>query len=204
MPGENFIKRQPQTEEEKKLWEKAWEYEETYFEDFTLKPDSILHDYLCFQVQDDSGNYFETNYDLPDMNIYSNNYIIQVADLDGGFNGECNTESRIITITPKHIDRPEVLLHEMIHAYLDLFDKNRIAGIKEYLLLHLYSDLKTKISDLDKRILSHAHMISQEVFDSLNTHGILFFLKSLELDIRLNLPLGSVCSYGRDSTGEEI
>jgi len=199
MTREEFIMRQPQTEEEKRLWEKVAEYEDAYFEDFTLKPDSILHDFICYKAKDDSGNWVEYAYDFSgtELSCYENLFAIRIADLDGNA-GICNTESRTITIGPEYINDQKVILHEMIHAYIGQFKGDQIAVLLECLLLRLYNELKIKIPDLEGRIINHAHTIKQEDFYDHGSHGLLFFLKSLDLDLRLNLPLGSVCSYGRD------
>ena len=195
------------TAEEERLQEKMMEYEEAYFEDFTLKPDSILRDFICFEVKDDSDKWVEIAEDLPDTGLfYCVPYVIKIADLDGAA-GEYDIESRTITIGSEYVDDQKVILHEMIHAYINLFENSKyaiIATLLECLLLRLYTELKTKISNLDGRIIDHAHVIGQEDFRGKGAHGLLFFLKSLDLDIRLDLPLGSVCSYGRDDTGEEI
>jgi hypothetical protein len=199
MTREEFIERQPQTEEEKRLWEKIAEYEDAYFEDFTLQPDSILHDFICIETEDDSGNLVEYANDLPDKGLFylEAPYAIKIENLDN-HDGICNLETRTITIDPEHVDDQKVILHEMIHAYISQFKGDRIAVFLECLLLRLYNELKIKIPDLEGRIINHAHTIKQEDFNGHGSHGLLFFLKSLDLDLRLNLPLGSICSYGRD------
>jgi len=86
----------------------------------------------------------------------------------------------------------------MIHAYIDLFREGGLYGVMECLLLKLYGDLKTKIPDLYTRIMDHAHARTQDEFIGSGSHGVLFFLKSLDIDLRLDAPLGTVCGYGRD------
>ncbi len=193
------------TDEEKKLQEKIMEYEEAYFEDFTLKTDSILHDFISFGTEDDSGNFVECSYDLPATELFywEAPYVIKITNLDS-YGGICNTESRTITIDPEYIDDQKVVLHEMIHAYISQFKGDQFAVFLECLLLRLYNELKIKIPDLESRIINHTHSLGQDDFRGKGAHGLLFLLKSLDLDLRLNLPLGSVCGYGRDNTGEEI
>ena len=201
MTKEKFVEKQPQTEEEKRLWEKVAEYEEAYFKDFTLQSDSILHDFISFETEDDSGDLIEYAYDLPNTELFyfESPYTIKIANLDN-YDGMCNMETRTITIDSEHVDDQKVILHEMIHAYIGQFKGDQFAVFSECLLLRLYNELKIKIPDLEGRIISHAHTIKQEDFNGHGSHGLLFFLKSLDLDLRLNLPLGSVCSYGRDIT----
>jgi hypothetical protein len=185
------------TEEEKCLGAKCGEYEQTYFEDFLLEPNSILHDFVCYQVEVEPGKCFETSYDFPDIELWQNGYIFKIDNLDD-LAGQCDGKHRIITIDPEYANNPATILHEMIHAYINLFNETFFFRMEEYLLLSLYNDLKMKIPDLDKIIIDHSHMIRQEDFDNHGWHGILFFLKSLDLDLRLDLPLGTVCGYGRN------
>jgi hypothetical protein len=196
MKGENMENYQP-TEAENRLYAKITEYEWSYFEDFLLQPDSILHDLLVYEAQDETGNWFETSDDIADMEL-SHNYSFRINSLDDCA-GVSNKEFRTITIDPESANDPAVILHEMIHAHIDLFRGDQIVIYLECLLLRLYNDLKVKIPDLDERIVNHAHKLRQEDFYDHGEHGLLFFLKSLDLDLRLGLPLGTVCSYGRDA-----
>ena len=185
------------TEAEIQLAERYEEYEMAYFEDFTMQPDSILHDFICYEVGDKSGNWHEESYDFPSMELALNDYSFKIGSLDG-CTGLCDNESRTITIDPKYVNTQRVILHEMIHAYIHILNEGPLFFMSEYLILMLHKNLSEKIKDLDERIVSHSHMIRQEDFDNCGWHGILFFLKSLDLDLRLDLPLGTVCGYGRD------
>jgi hypothetical protein len=203
MTKEEFIQRQPQTDEEKRLWEKIAEYERAYFEDMTLQPGSILDDFMWRKVEYDSSNQ-EEDWIAPDMGLGHNGYTVKIDDLSDGDMAVCEDEPRVIKIDSKYADDKIVVLHEMIHAYVGLFREGKplmsLISIAELLLVRLYADLQIKIQDLDKRIINHQNMIDVEIFAQHGPHDLLFFLKSLDLDLRLKLPLGSVCSYGRDIT----
>jgi len=137
---------------------KIEEYEQLYFEDFTLQPNSILHDLLVYEVTRE-GKTFETSGDLPTDMELGENYTFKIKKLKGCA-GVCNNRLKTITIDPEYADDPAVLLHEMIHAYIDLFQNSKyaiIATMFECLLLRLYNDLKIKIPDLENRIIEHAH-----------------------------------------------
>jgi len=188
------------TAEDQRLATAIFEYEGSYFEDFTLKPNSILHDLLVYEVTS-NGKTFEASDYLPTDMELGENYIFKIKKLKG-FAGVCNNRLKTLTIDPGYADDPAVILHEMIHAYIDLFQNSKyaiIATLFECLLLRLYNDLKIKIPDLENRIIEHAHTIKQEDFNSCGSHGLLFFLKSLDLDLRLGFPLGTVCGYGREN-----
>ena len=58
------------------------------------------------------------------------------------------------------------------------------------------------LGNSDDIIKSHSEFIHQsDMAVNSGEHGLLFLLKSLDLDIRFGFPLGTVCGYGRD-TGE--
>jgi hypothetical protein len=137
------------------------------------------------------------------LGLGHNGYTVKIDDLqDFMAIAICEDESRIIKIDPKYADNKIVALHEMIHAYVGLLREGEpytsFIGIAELLIVRLYADLQKRIPDLDKRIIDHQNMIGEEIFAQHGPHDLLFFLKSLDLDLRLNLPLGSVCSYGLD------
>ena len=105
------------------LRKKIEEYEESYFEDFTLQADSILHDFLTYQVFDkESGKWFETYDDPPPMKLWENEYDFKVEKLDG-IAGVNDIESRTITIDPENT-AITTILHEMIHAYIHILESS--------------------------------------------------------------------------------
>ena len=171
----------------------------------TLQPGSILDDFMWRKAEYDSSNQ-EEDWIAPDMGLGHNGYTVKIDDLQDGMDiAICEDESHVIIIDSKYADDKIVVLHEMIHAYVGLFREGKphmsLIGIAELLLVRLYADLQKRIPDLDKRIIDHQNMIGDEIFVQHGPHDLLFFLKSLDLDLQLNLPLGSVCSYGLDKTG---
>lgn len=101
----------------------------------------------------------------------------------------------------KSVSKDElVILHEMIHVYEAILEEIVDQHYHDIITIALYNDLSKKIPDLENRIVAHSHTITNnEVMLIGGRHGILFFLKSLDLDIRLNLKLGSIMGYGRDN-----
>ena len=94
------------------------------------------------------------------------------------------------------VPEDSVILHEMIH--LHEYVLNQLSSyFREIVLYVLYRKLSGKISDLDARILSFGH-IGQETLlqEQGSTHGLLFLLKSFDLDLRMGYPLGTVFGYG--------
>jgi hypothetical protein len=109
--------------------------------------------------------------------------------------GECHLKRKCILINPEQANSEVKLtvLHEMIHAFNSmLFDK--YDKYKEFFLIYFYNKLMKKIG---KKKL---HRIINLYLDwdlTVKDHSLLFLLKSLELDLRMNKPLGTVMAYGR-------
>lgn len=181
------------TSDELELHSKILEYEEEYFEDMCFEENSIIHDYLAFSDEDGNEYFDECFYDLQ-----SSKYRYYVNTLADGTMGQTNLEEHTIAISPDYKDDKTVILHEMIHAYSNTMNEVNPTH-KDILLLALYNKLKEKIHDIDKRILSHAHdLLQYDVTLTGGYHDVLFYLKSLDLDLRCGYKLGTVCGYGRD------
>lgn len=172
---------------------KILEYEEEYFEDMRFEPSSILKDYLVFLYDGyDCENSFDLNLGLED---YYYRYNIESLEDDAGIH---NKEERSIKIDPEHIEDKTVILHEMIHAHENIVNA-AYPFLRDILLLSLYNLLKDRIDDLDDRIKAHAHVISGEnIYNLGGNHDVLFYLKSLDLDLRCDYKLGTICGYGRE------
>ena len=56
--------------------------------------------------------------------------------------------------------------------------------------------MSRKISDLDQRIQAFTHLSDQQKLDAIGgCHDVLFLLKSYDLDLRMEYPLGKVLGY---------
>jgi len=195
------------TEDEKKLAEEAAKYEYTYFDDMRFEPDSITGDFFAVEIQDDSGKWQKVYEDTPFVISLSESYIFKISRIKGA-GGRCHPKKHIIYIHPEYKTDKAVILHEMIHAYEGILLENPFGRVlRDILFFNLYNSLKPKIKDIDKWIIEHAHILRQEdITAEGGYHGIMFFLKSLDLDLRLDMKPGTVCGYGRDIyiNGEEI
>lgn len=180
------------TLDECKLHNTILEYENEYFEDMNLEENSLCWNIAAFSYSE---------FDCPFLNLESNYYRYYIVNDSSDFNGCCYSLEHKIEITKPNVENKAVILHEMIHAHESIIqEKNPI--FFEFLLLQLYNKLALLINDLDTRIIEHSELYGQnQISHSGGYHGILFYLKSLDLDLRCKYPLGTVCSYGRD-TGE--
>jgi len=170
--------------DEKKLYERALAFEERYFKDMRLESFSKR----LTEMQDaETGIVYQEGFDQAfDLSVAQWRYVIK-GDLDS--DGRCNGSERVIEIHPNHEKNNEVLLHEMIHAYeFLLFEASPSYG--QYVLLALYNKLSKKVPGLMKLVTLDSHI-------ALNVHTPLFMLKSIDLDIRLRRPLGTIYEYDR-------
>lgn len=79
------------------------------------------------------------------------------------------------------------------YDYEDSFDLN--LGLEEYYYRYYIESL----DDLDDRIKAHAHVVSgANIFNLGGNHDVLFYLNSLDLDLRCDYKLGAICGYGRE------
>ena len=199
--------------------ERALEFAEKYFEDMRLEKGSIVEKFFLLKYEDGPDEY-DVSCELSHT-LDAGNYQYVVGILKDAA-GETDSKKHTVTIAPESVDDDTVLLHELIHVFDDLYRLNKkyknLHGnavepcvppfVHDILLLSLYNDLKGKLSisnpgypdaDLDVLILTHANNFTgEEITVKGGRHDVLFFLKSLDLDLRLGYPLGKVCGYGRD------
>jgi hypothetical protein len=188
------------TDKDRELWERVRDLEDTYFRDMTFQVDSILRDYLQFEIANENGVFSPSHTDVCEkLSSLSNAYCrFYVKDLPPRIAGRYNSREKTITISPEYSNNQAVIMHEMIHAYEDSLHSEP-DFYRDILFMCLYKELSGKVEDLDSRILAHSHVFEAEIISSYGgAHGMLFFLKSLELDLRCGYKLGTVCGYGRD------
>lgn len=160
-----------------------------YFEDMMLEDGSLLNDVIERALNYTDGIFLG----LTDANIRF--YIVENKGFAGCFYGD----ERKIEIDRKYITDKKVVLHELIHFFEYQLEKEMNPFIRELLMLELYNKLLPQIDDLRERILNHCELFGYEyTFRTHGEHGVLFFLKSVDLDIRCGYPIGTVCGYGRD------
>lgn len=181
------------TPEEERILNKIYEFEEIYFGDLTLK------DYkkeLVGSRKKINGKWEITYEDLAvhqKVSFINNDWRVTFfgdPNYDGGRLGYCDEEKRLIGIARSQIDDDSNLLHEMIHGYE--FMLKPYLEYHQYIMIKLYEKISLQIPNLDKIIKWDIHT------DNLVYHSPLLLLKSLELDIKLQQPFGTVYCYGRE------
>lgn len=187
------------TNEERGLCARAIDLEETYFSDMTLKDYSKLGEY-----QTKKGDaWVPVISSLDESGILDISYGWRFTIVrDSEWSGRCTPGEKLIEIDEAYKDDDVVLLHEMIHAYESLLTTEGLEVYKQYLIIDLYERLLPRIPDLRDLLLADANIISAEGTGFV--HGPLFLLKSADLDLRHEWPLGTTHGYGRQDVFEQV
>lgn len=191
--------------EDEHLFDLVTQYEDDgLFDDMRLLPSSIVKPFICFEEEDSEGNtaigYDTDNLYLSIADHYWRFYVRNMTVDDITTVGCTYHDEHKVEIDTRFKSDATVVLHEMIHVYECILETSVNQHYRDIIAFALYNDLSNKIDDLFDRIVSHSHTISNnQVLLSGGEHGILFYLKSLDLDLRLRLPLGTIMGYGRDN-----
>lgn len=170
----NPISEQDMTKSEYGLLIKALEFQKKYFQD--------IEDVILMNIDE------EVKKLMPSTAIDFYEWKFNVVDKNDDFTGECTGFWKVINMVPSRINN-RILLHEMIHAYESTLSDYKIEH--EYLIVKLYQKLLIKIPNLMKIIETDIDMNNRE-------HTVFFLLKSLDIDLALKLPLGSIYGYSRN------
>jgi hypothetical protein len=169
-------------------------FEKRYFADLRLQSKAIEKRLLTNKTQGLDGHPTEVGEDARDpRNEGLDEWIFRFRRFRNQLYGYCDPKRKTILIRPGLGD-PEhraTLVHEMIHAY----ESQLSPQFAEWLIVYLYQLVSRRIPRcrLDRYIDASTHLLIHQA-----RHGILFLLKSLDLDLRLGLKLGTVFGYGRD------
>ena len=177
---------------------------ESLFIDMCWEPHSIVSDFIDsdLELHDVEPVEFYEDYAL---GLFSFKWRFYVKDYPNeDVIGLTKARERTIEINRTHKDNIPVILHEMIHAH-EIILEGLPSFYRDDVMLSLYIDLSKKIPDLYERIIHHANEPAALALALSNgVHDVLFFLKSLDLDLKFGYPLGTVCGYGRDKFNKEV
>jgi hypothetical protein len=169
------------------LTAKAYEYDEEYFQDMLLS--RYTKELPECSANLDGGTEADTEQEISDADFTIDNWIFKLDRLDN-CSGMCSSGTRTITIDPNRTADEDMLnmtlLHEMIHAYEFMLPEI----YRQYVAVRLFQKLEPLIPNL-------MDLINADIQSEIREHSVLFMLKALDLDLRLNKPPGTVYSYGR-------
>ena len=185
------------TDLDRKLWEKVIQFSD-FFEDMLFTPGTITYSFLECKMTDGNENEIAPTAVLPVglHNFNYNSFYYRVREMTPPYMACFNKANYSLKVDPRHIDDDYVILHEMIHMHefvLEIYP----TYYHDAILYSLYHDLRSKIEDLDRRMERQGHIVMQEELAQFGgVHDLLFLLKSFDLDLRMNYPLGTVFGYG--------
>lgn len=163
--------------------------QEDLFSDMSFIENSITYDYM---LRNKKHKRFIPGLTLDEQ--YFRLYIDNRVEI-----AETHAHNRKILVNPKYVTNKDVILHEMIHAHEFILEQTNPL-LKEILLLELYKDLKPKLAvdniNLDDLIFNHANIPhNTELLNEGGTHDLLFFLKSIDLDLKCHNELFTIFGY---------
>ncbi|MBY6838766.1 hypothetical protein [Clostridium botulinum] len=170
----NQITEQDMNKSEYNLFNKALHFQKKYFQD--------IEDVITMNVSEDERKF------MPDTSVDFYEWKFNIVDKNNNFTGECSGFWKVINVVPSRINN-RILLHEMIHAYESMLLDYKIEH--EYLIVKLYQKLLPKIPNL-------IEIIEVDIDSDNREHTVFFLLKSLDIDLELKLPIGSIYGYGRE------
>lgn len=168
---------------------------ENLFDDMCIAKSSIMGKYL----DTPQGSFKEDTYHF---SIDAHYYKFVVTETTE--NGETDIFERTIKISPQFVDDKNIILHEMIHAHEHILSLVNPL-LKETLIVELYKHLFPKFKDLDCIIYNHANISHNSDLAELGGyHGLLFMLKSLDLDFRCGNEPFTIFGYDYNRTFTEL
>lgn len=159
---------------------------EELFQDMIFQKRSITEKYMY------KADLF-MNYEIP-LDINSQKYRLNVND-DDKYKGGLKNWERIISINKNNVKEKAVILHEMLHAHIEILNRENLI-LRDILIIELYKHLLPLYPDLDSWILKHCNIPHNIDFSKeAGEHDLLFFLKSLDLDYKCKFKPFTVFGY---------
>lgn len=160
-----------------------------------------LCDEYCADLfgEDDTFKLRFTDLPFPDdlTTLALDNYHYAVADRPDWTPGAYDSNTKTLTVDPRAVDDDHVLLHELIHLAEDNLDRVPDSQIfRDAMFWNLYMKLVSQIGDLPNRINAFMSMDNLvRIHEDGGAHDLLFFLKSLDIDLRHGWPLYTTFGY---------
>lgn len=168
-----------------------------HFQDMLFMKGTETGEYVKQIIYNTSVKKLEEKFECPQWSrpVTYDDMCIEVKKIEGDCT-EYDPATHTITVRPNFVKYPWVILHELIHIH-EHFLNEVDAYYRDTLYWALYKRLRGRIPDLDKIIEKHAHLYTHTRIRSYGgIHSMLFLLKSFDLDIAFEYPLGAVYGYG--------
>lgn len=154
--------------------------------------DEIMTDLIC------QGEGFESKEVMPDGfdDCILDGYQFRISD--DVFVACFDDSTQTLTINPEYVKEERVLYHELIHLFQHNYRRTVIPFLlHDAITWRLYKKLVQQIPDLDKRVSQYMSMDNIiQIRHEGGDHDLLFFLKSLDVDLFKGWPLYTTFGYG--------
>lgn len=166
-----------------------------------FKPGSITYNYIEEDGQegrvrpDLPGVLEHFTYDCIDFKVES------LPDYVGGYFD--NTDGKqVFCVNVTHKDDDNTIIHELIHLHENVLSS--VPFFRDVVFISLYWDLKKRVPDLDGMIREFSNIWNEtSISEYGGEHSVLFFLKSLDIDIKKGQKLGTVFGYDLSKKREQ-
>lgn len=180
-----------------RLYDKVNEFEEM-FDDMLFKKGTRSYELTLEKTTGEDGEEcVRATSPCEELEYFSiEDFNYEAAELEG-CDGYYDRQNETLVVSLNELENDSTVLHEMIHLY-ESFINDLSWSYHDMLIWALYQDLREKIPALDEIVNHHSHQLTQANLESAGgNHDLLFLLKSFDLDIRMDYPLGTVFAYGR-------
>ena len=180
-----------------RLYDKVTEFEDM-FDDMLFKKGTRPYELTLEKTTGEDGKEcVRATSPCEEMEYFSlEDFNYEAAELES-CDGYYDRQNNALVVSADELENDSTVLHEMIHLY-ESFINELSWSRHDMLVWALYQALREKIPALDEIVNHHSHQLTQTNLESAGgNHDLLFLLKSFDLDIRMDYPLGTVFAYGR-------
>lgn len=172
-------------------------FENKYFKDLTLQDTVLQKQLLSHLFESDSKESVLPNPETKKISklLSIEFYNVKIRDFDEGTEGLHNANTKTIYLSKRLEGEQRIsstLLHEMLHAY-EYRIHRAFHSLYQPLLIHTYEDLKRNLGE--QKFGQVMTNLPREVRSTLDGHSLFFWLKSLELDLKLDYKPGTVAGF---------
>lgn len=165
------------------------------FEDMLFRPGTSSYELTKYKLVDDGQEVITSDSMPSQLEYFSYSQFRYKVEQPDDCIGYFSAQDLLLCVSPAAKD--STVLHEMIHLHEHVINELPMYWHDTFFWA-IYSNLRSKIPNLDSIITEHAHVLNEAfLYEEGGLHDILFLLKSFDIDSRMGYSLGTVFSYGR-------
>lgn len=200
--------------EEQELWNRTADMAYDCFGDMLFRKGTVTERYAKVQTMTPKGDIYSDDFmdgewedetlSLPDPVEYfsADAFRVKIVDLPaakGMFHIREEDNIPEIVIGRFYADDESVIAHELIHFFEKILE-DYAPYAYDIVFWAIYQDLKKRIENLDHAISEHLLLLNKRDIATMGgQHDLLFFVKSLNMDLYLKKEFGTVYGYDQDN-----